>query len=137
MKINRYIVTSLVFLSSIGAFAFNAPKTYAYTTYKTVPKSIRGYYISKTARDSLAISKHYVKEGSPFADMYSYHVTKVNYSKKYYNIHSYIVLGNKAYFTLKFKHYAKNRLSSNGYSFQKVSKTTYRKFLNNWNYIRG
>ncbi|KRM93518.1 hypothetical protein FC56_GL000230 [Lentilactobacillus senioris DSM 24302 = JCM 17472] len=137
MKFRNPILTGLAVMS-FGMMVGASPATPASAkTYKSVPRSIRGYYISKRAHEALAISSKHVVEAWPLADAYQSTVTKVKNSGHKYSIRAYIMLGGRNYTTYKLSHYAHNRLASGGYSFQKVSKHTYSKFLNSWKYVRG
>lgn len=134
MKFKHYMLAGVTALS-LGMFVNASPASAK--TYKSVPHAVRGYYISKSGKEALAISGKHVVEAYPRADAYSWKVTKVKYSNHKYHIRAYLNMGGKVYTTYKLKHYAHNRLSAGGYSFQKVSKHTYSKFLNSWKYIRG
>ncbi|MCH5463230.1 hypothetical protein HC026_12070 [Lactobacillus sp. LC28-10] len=133
MNAKQCVLTGLIGLSFGVGFAATQTKAEAYSTYKSIPHALRGYYISYRDNDSLKISQHMVVGGSPLADSYSYHVTKVNYSHHIYHIHSYMELGSRSYYTLKLNHYAKAKIKSGNAHYQKVSKARYYYFLNHFN----
>lgn len=133
MKYSYYLAIVTASVSLGFGMLVSQENASAFTTYHSIPRALRGYYISRPANDSLKITQHQIVEGSPLADSYSYRVTKVNYSKHHYHVHSYIDLGGRSYFTLKLNHYAKNKIQSGHAKFNKVKKTTYSYFLNHWN----
>lgn len=133
MNLSKYIIGFVALLTFGIVLTTNSVSAEAYASYKSVPRAIRGYYISESANDSLKITQHAVTDGSPLADSYFYRVTKVNYSRHVYHIHSYIDLGGRSYFTLRVTHYAKNKLKSGSAYFHKVSYARYHYFLNHWN----
>lgn len=133
MNTKKCVLLGIAALSFSTGLIVNQTNAEAYTKYKSIPHALRGYYISYRANDSLRISQHMVVGGSPLADSYSYHVTKVNYSHHIYHIHSYMELGSRSYYTLKLNHYSKNKIRmGNGY-YKKVSKAKYHYFLNHFN----
>ncbi|GEO68078.1 hypothetical protein [Levilactobacillus spicheri] len=70
------ISMSLAFVSSTKAMA---------STYRTVPSSLRGHYIGDNYL--VHITKHWVYEGSPQADIYAYKISSINKSGRKYRIH--------------------------------------------------
>ncbi|GHP12703.1 hypothetical protein YK48G_01280 [Lentilactobacillus fungorum] len=77
------------------------------------------------------ITRGYVSEGGPQADIYSYKVLRVNQSGHNYRIHSKFTLGNTTYFTLKIRHVSKNKLKFKGMPIlHKVSKSHYYWYAN-------
>lgn len=134
MKFKHYIVAGLTALS-FGMIVDTSPASAK--TYRSVPHAIKGYYISKSAHEALAISKKHVIEAYPWADAYSYRVTRVKRSGHKYHIRGYMRMGGKYYATFKIKKHAHHRITAGRYSFKKVSKHSYYKFLNSWKYVRG
>lgn len=133
MKLKDYVSLGVTVLSLIAGLAATQTNAEAYTKYNSIPRALRGYYISYPANDSLKITQHAVVGGSPLADSYFYHVTKVNYNRHIYHIHTYMEMGGRSYFTLKLNHYAKTKIKSSGAYYHKVSKAKYYHFLNNFN----
>lgn len=105
----------------------------AYTTYKLVPRAMRGYYISRTGNSAYTITQHKIVAAIPQADWYDFHVTSVSYSNHYYHIHTYSDMGKRYYTTFKLHHYAKNKFTADGYVYQKVKASTCSYFLNHYN----
>lgn len=122
MNLKQSILLGVSVLSFGGALTFSSTTAHAYTTYRTVPRAIRGYYIGN--RYMAKITAHTVSEGSPQADMYAYKVLRVNKSGHNYRIHSKFTLGNTSYFTLKIRHVSKYKLKFKGMPLlHKVSKS--------------
>lgn len=133
MKLSKYVLLGVTALSLGADLAATQTTASAYTTYKSVPRAMRGYYISQTGNTALTITQHQVVEAIPQADWYTYHVTSVSYSNHYYHIHAYMDMGKRYHFNLKLHHYAKNKLTSGGYTYQKVKASTCSYFLNHYN----
>lgn len=133
MKIKSYVSMGVAALSLGVGLAATHTTANAYTTYKSVPRAMRGYYISRPGNTALTITRHKVVEAIPQADWYNYHVTSVSYSKHYYHIHSYMDMGKRYHFNLKLHHYAKNKLTTGGYTYHKVKASTCSYFLNHYN----
>lgn len=129
MKLTKFVLVGIGMVSFGLSMQTNVTDASAYTTYRSIPRAIRGYYISPSANDSLKITQHRVAEAWPLADMNTYSVTKVNYTRHKYHVHCYIDLGGKIYFTLRLNHYAKNKIKSGSGYFYKVSKASYHYFL--------
>lgn len=137
MKLKNIVIASVATLSFGAALTMTSKSVSAYSSYKSIPTAIRGYYISKPGNDSLKITKHAIVSGSPLADSYFYRVTKVNRSGHKYHVHAHITLGNTTYFTMKLSHYKKNKIYSAGYTYTKTSKAKYHYFSNHFNHAYG
>lgn len=133
MKIKSYVSMGVAALSLGVGLAATHTTANAYTTYKSVPRAMRGYYISRPGNLALTITQHSIMTAIPQADFYKYHVTSVSYSKHYYHIHAYINYGRKIRTVFKLHHYSKYRLTSDGYKYSKVKAKTISYFLNHPN----
>ena len=131
MNLKHYVLAGLVAMSFTGmSGAVNATAA----TYKTVPQSIRGYYVSLNKKKplSMAISMQHIKFAisSNYMKKYSldkaptFKIKKVTYVKPFVTIY-YSNQGTEA---ATFKK-VNNRLYTQGFSFQKVNKSTYTNFL--------
>lgn len=129
MKLKRSFLLGATALS-LGLVATSAPKpAKAYSTYQTIPRSIRGYYIGN--RYMAKITGRQLSEGGPQADMYTYKVLHVNRSGHNYRIHTSFTLGNTVYYTLHIRHVSKNKLKFGGMPLlHKVSKSHYYWYAN-------
>lgn len=133
MKVRTLITTALATTVLGVGVAGLATTAEAYSTTSYVPRAIRGYYISRTGNTALTITRHKIVEAIPQADWYNYHVASVSYSNHYYHIHTYMDMGKRYHFNLKLRHYAKNKLTTGGYTYQKVKASTCSYFLNHYN----
>ena len=123
-------ITALSLVAGLSAAQTNAD---AHVTYQSVPRTIRGYYISRPGNSALTITKHQIVTSIPQADWYNWHVRFVTYNNHYYHVHTYQDMGQSYYSTFKLHRYAKNKFTTRGFAYHKVSASTISYFVNHSN----
>lgn len=98
---------------------------HAYSTFKTIPSTIHGYYIGN--HYMAKITSKYLTEGAPQSDMYTYKVSHVNKSGQNYRVHtSYSLGGYTSHYNLKIHRISKYKIKLQGMpTLHKVSKSHY------------
>lgn len=133
MKLNKCVLLGITTLSFGTGLAVTQTNAEAYTSYKSIPHAIRGYYISRPGNQALILTRHHVRNSIPQSDSYVSNVTSVNYSNHNYHIHSYENLGKIYRGTDKLHFYAKGKFTFDGYAYHKVKASTCGYFLNHYN----
>ena len=128
MKIKKSILLGVTALSFGTTVASATTTAQAYSTYRTIPRAIRGYYIGHH-RISM-ITGHRIVYGLPQADAYSYRVTSVTRKGHYYRIHTYLRMPNRINITFKVKHTSRYKLRIDQDHLDKVSKSLYYWYAN-------
>lgn len=128
MKLKRSIILGVTALSFWGAIALTPTTAQAYSTYRSVPRAIRGYYIGND-RISM-ITGHRIVYGMPQADAYSYKVTRVNRSGHFYHIHAFMYYGQRVNMNFKISHTSKYKIRVGNVHMHKVSKSSYYWYAN-------
>lgn len=123
MKLRNYILLGAAGFALGVSAPFTQSKAEA-STYRSIPSSLRGYYISSNNL-AMIVRKHTVIIAIPRADASSAHVNKVIHAGHIYRIHTSINMGNTIHVTYKLDHYAHNKFKYAGKSFHKVSKSKY------------
>lgn len=102
----------------------------AYSAYRTIPTSLRGYYISKSARRGVVMSSHKLIIAIPRADSTAFTVDRVYRSGHHYSIHSHVYFPNRINRKWQISHYARNKIRFGNKHYTKVRKLTYYYFIN-------
>ncbi|EHO51641.1 hypothetical protein [Lentilactobacillus kisonensis] len=124
MKIKGSLILGIATLSFGEAMVSGIINAQAYSTYRTIPTSIRGYYISHG--HIAMLTGHRIVYGLPQADAYRYTVTSVSRQGHYYRIHTYIKMPNRINITYKIKHISHYKIRiGNANVMNKVSKSHY------------